>query len=89
MTSMDLERILARRVEMGISQRRLAVMAKTSNTYVSDLEAGKKDISTPTARRVLRQLGFGVKESRCSCCEQMVYNLSPTPDTRHMFKGDA
>jgi hypothetical protein len=50
--------IRALRQRHGISQRRLALRAGTSQAAISQLESGRRDLSVGTLERILLALGY-------------------------------
>ena len=56
------ERVRALRQEAGLSQEELALRLKLSRTYLSQLEAGRRNVSLRTAERIAHGLGVPLAE---------------------------
>ena len=56
------ERLKALRKARGLSKNRLAQLAGISQTHISDIEAGKKNPTVETLRRICDALGISLIE---------------------------
>src|SRR6267378_274626 len=82
MEKMDLKKtfgaeVKRRRTDLGISQEELAERASLHRTYVSDVEAGKRNPSLASIQRLAAALGAPL--SAVFCAAEMVSAIPRTP----------
>jgi transcriptional regulator with XRE-family HTH domain len=54
--------IRKRRIEIGISQEKLAEISSLHRTYIADVERGKRNISLENIAKLVKALGLSLAE---------------------------
>jgi transcriptional regulator with XRE-family HTH domain len=69
MDEMNAERLKRRRKELGLTQRKIREQTGVSETFVSNLENGKKQIdNNQLTKRVLRACSYIMENNICKNC---------------------
>lgn len=56
------KRVRQRRLELKLSQEKLANLAEIDRTYLPDIESGKRNISLIVAEKIAKALNVSLKE---------------------------